>query len=94
MYGYTILPCTEIPSVMVFATNNGTILLNETLSDSRVETINVGPTNVSVRFIVNQSPPDFTSIQVGVSCMGNNTKMYDLPQLIEDVRMFETGGKG
>ena len=57
---------------MVIATNNGTIILNETLSEPRVETISVGPTNVSVRFTVNQSPSDYSSIQVGVSYRENN----------------------
>ena len=49
--------------------NNGTVILDEVLSESRVETLNVGPTNVSVRFIVNQSPPDYRDIGVGVSVL-------------------------
>lgn len=66
-WGYTLLPCTEVPSIRVNVMNNGTVLVDETLTNSRVETFRVGPTNVSVRFIVNQSPPDFKDIQVGVS---------------------------
>jgi len=67
MYGYTIMPCTPVPSVRVHATSNGSEILDEVLSETRVETLNVGPTNVSVRFIVNQSPPDYRDIGVGVS---------------------------
>ena len=47
--------------------NNGTVILDEVLSESRVETLNVGPTNLSVHFIVNQSSPDYRDIGVGVS---------------------------
>ena len=67
MYGYTIQPCTAVPSVRVQATENGKVILDEVLSESQVQTLNVGPTNVSVHFIVNQSPPDYRDIGVGVS---------------------------
>ena len=49
--------------------NNGSVILDEVLSESQVQTLNVGPTNVSVRFIVNQSPPDYRDIGVGVSVL-------------------------
>ena len=63
--------------------NNGSVILDEVLSESRVETLNVGPTNVSVHFIVNQSPPDYRDIGVGVSmakivrnCCGLREQLY------------------
>ena len=56
----------EIPGVNIFVTNNGVVLLDETLTRSRVETVRVGPANVTLNITVLQSS-DMSSIEVGVS---------------------------
>ena len=66
-FGYMILPCTAVPSVRFSLFNNGTEVVDQVLSESQVQTINVGPTNVSVRFVVQQDPPLYRNIGVGVS---------------------------
>ncbi len=43
------------------------VIVDETLSESQVQSIRVGPTNVSVRFIVQQDPPLYRNVGVGVS---------------------------
>lgn len=65
-FNMTVLPCLDVPGVNIFVTNNGAVVLNQTLTQSRIETVRVGPSNVTLNVTVLQSP-DMSSIEVGVS---------------------------
>ncbi len=62
----TVLPCLSVPGVrFVFSVNNS-IIVDEVVTQSRTETVSVGPANVALNITVLQSS-DLSSIEVGVS---------------------------
>ena len=65
-YNLTVLPCLDVPGVQFQVANNGSIILDEVLTESKTETVSLGPVDVSLNVIVLQSS-DMSSIEVGVS---------------------------